>query len=181
MADGIQTSTTLTDTGLALIIDGRPILMLSQLSIADSAPSNAVNVFTSGSTVAGYNDIRPAATEAFENIKGQSGLISVSGTLVERWTDIAEEVFGAAGLPMDMLSYQGRVVTADEILTGPAGIRVGRRFYGGLINNISTQRDASGNHIVQATFQMTFTRKRLINRGIPRVLPSNVSAVSGPS
>lgn len=170
MADGIQTSQTLTDTGLVLRIDNKPVLMLSQLSWADSAPSSAVNVFTAGSSLAGYNDVKPATTEPFENIKGQSGLISVSGTLVERWSEIVEEVFGSTALPLETLAYQTRVITADEVLEGPGGLVVARRFYGGIVNNIQSQRDASGTHIVNATFQMTFTRKRLPRKGIPRVL-----------
>lgn len=174
MADTIQTSQTLTDTGLVLFIDDRPVLMLSQLSIQDQAPSSAVNIFTAGAAgrLAGYNDIAPASTEPFENIKGQSGLISVSGTLVERWSEIVEEVFGSTALPLEALAFQNRVITATEVLRGPGGLTVQRRFYGGIVNNISTQRDASGNHIVSATFQMTFTRKRLVNKGIPRVLPT---------
>lgn len=176
MADTIQTSQTLTDTGLVLFIDDRPVLMLSQLSIQDQAPSTAVNVFTAGAAtagrLAGYNDIAPASTEPFENIKGQSGLISVSGTLVERWSEIVEEVFGSTALPLEALAFQNRVITATEVLRGPGVLTVQRRFYGGIINNISAQRDAGGNHIVSATFQMTFTRKRLLNKGIPRVLPT---------
>lgn len=170
MADGIQTSQTLTDVGLVLRINTRPILMLSQLTWVDATPSTAVNVFTTGqSALAGADDAKPAVTEPFENIKGQSGLISVTGTVVERWSEIVEEVFGSPNLPLETLAYQTRVITADQVIQGPSGITVSRRFFGGLVNNIQVQYDASGTHIVNASFQMTFTRKRLPNKG-PRTL-----------
>jgi hypothetical protein len=117
LAIDVPETTVVGSHGLQILVNGQPIGAITRWSVQQS--QGTTNLYAFGDDVVGFDHVRPARGEPFENFPGNLTGQTIQFTRFQIYTALTEDVLGTKRL--ESLTFQNRPLTVREVIQGPGG------------------------------------------------------------